>query len=66
MNPFHSLSKSADIFIALSGSIEVTEKDQQNIIINKGECFIAFTDAQFIIKANQDSIIYSAGVPLKD
>ena len=59
-------SQSADIFIVLNGSVEINEKDQQPFFINKGESFIAFSEAKFNIKANDDSIIYSAGVPLKD
>jgi mannose-6-phosphate isomerase len=57
-------AKSIEIFIVLIGSVKVTEEEQNNFLIHKGECFIAFANANFQLKANEDAVIYRATVPL--
>jgi mannose-6-phosphate isomerase len=55
---------SVEIFLVLSGRIELHEADKSPLTISKGEAFIAFHDARLEISANTESVIYRASVPL--
>ncbi len=59
---FSSQTQSAEIFICLEGSGSI--KCSNNIDIKRGEAFIIFASNHYSIKADNNMIIYKAGVPV--
>jgi mannose-6-phosphate isomerase len=54
---------SVEIFIVLNGSIVVTEEGETPLTIISGEAFVAFHKASLLIDAEENALIYRAGVP---
>ncbi len=58
-------SRSAQIFLVLKGLVEVKDSLGTELIRKQGEAFIAFDEAEFSLKAVEDSILFEAGVPMQ-
>jgi len=56
-------SRSAEIFLVFSGSVEVIENKGKSIKRNKGEAWISFDGADFTIKALEDAVLFQASIP---
>lgn len=56
-------ARSVEIFIVLSGRVDVGEKGSVSFGRAKGESFIAFDGAEVVLTAVEDSIIFRAAVP---
>jgi mannose-6-phosphate isomerase len=54
---------SAEIFIVLEGKIGIIEQGGSPFGRTRGEAFIAFHQAKFEIKAQDDAVVYRASVP---
>lgn len=54
---------SVEIFIVLEGNIGVIEQDGEPFSRKTGEAFLAFCQAKFEMKAQQDAVVYRASVP---
>jgi mannose-6-phosphate isomerase len=54
---------STDIFIVLEGKIGVIEQEAQPFGRKVGDAFLAFHQAKFDIKAQEDAVVYRASVP---
>ena len=54
---------SAEIFIVLEGSLGVIEPGVSPFGRKKGDAFIAFHQAKFELKAQDDAVVYRASVP---
>ncbi|HXB94517.1 MAG TPA: mannose-6-phosphate isomerase, class I [Puia sp.] len=54
---------SVEIFIVLEGSLGVIEPGASPFGRKKGESFVAFHQAKFELKAQEDSVVYRASVP---
>lgn len=54
---------SADIFIVLEGKVGIIEQEGSPFGRKKGESFLAFHQAKFELKAQEDSVLYRASVP---
>src|ERR1700754_3848964 len=54
---------SVDIFIVLEGKVGVVEQNGSPFGRKKGESFLAFHQAKFELKAQEDSVVYRASVP---
>ena len=54
---------SVEIFIVLEGSIGVVETGASPFGRKRGEAFVAFHQAKFDIKAQEDTVVYRASVP---
>ncbi|HMI59757.1 MAG TPA: mannose-6-phosphate isomerase, class I, partial [Puia sp.] len=52
-----------DIFIVLEGKVGVVEQNGSPFGRKKGESFLAFHQAKFELKAQEDSVVYRASVP---
>jgi len=57
------LSRSAEIFLVFSGSVELTENEGNVFKRNKGEAWVSFDGAVSSIKALEDAVIYQASIP---
>jgi mannose-6-phosphate isomerase len=55
---------SVEIFIVLEGNVGVIEEGGEPFGCKKGEVFLAFDSAKFELKAQQDTVIYKAAVPV--
>lgn len=55
---------SAEIFLVLEGSLGVVEAGAAPFGRKKGESFVSFDGAKFDLKAQQDTVVYRASVPL--
>jgi mannose-6-phosphate isomerase len=56
-------ARSVEIFIVLSGRVDVGEKGSAPFVRAKGESFIAFDGAEVVLTALEDAVVYRAGVP---
>ena len=54
---------SVEIFIVMEGKIGVIERDGAPFGRKVGEAFVAFHQAKFEIKAQEDAVVYRAAVP---
>jgi mannose-6-phosphate isomerase len=54
---------SVEVFIVLEGRIGVIEQDGAPFGRKPGEAFVAFHQAKFEIKAQEDAVVYRAAVP---
>jgi mannose-6-phosphate isomerase len=54
---------SVEVFIVLEGKIGVIEQEGTPFGRKRGEAFIAFHQAKFEIKAQEDAVVYRAAVP---
>ena len=54
---------SVEIFIVMEGKIGVIEQDGAPFGRKVGEAFVAFHQAKFELKAQEDSVVYRAAVP---
>jgi mannose-6-phosphate isomerase len=57
------LAHSADIFMVLEGKLGVKEEEGRPFSRKAGDAFIAFHQAKFDLKAQEDSVVYRASVP---
>ncbi len=55
---------SAEIFIVMEGKVGVIEEGGEPFSRKTGEVFLAFYQAKFELKAQEDSVVYRASVPL--
>jgi mannose-6-phosphate isomerase len=60
----HHVAGSVEIFIVINGRVVVTEEKQQALTFQSGEAFVAFDHAAFQIEAEQNALVYRAGVPI--
>jgi len=56
-------SRSVEISLVFSGSVEVAENGGQAFKRNKGEAWVSFDHASFKVKALEEAIIYQASIP---
>ncbi|HEY4064055.1 MAG TPA: mannose-6-phosphate isomerase, class I [Puia sp.] len=54
---------STDIFIVLEGKLGVIEQGGQPFTRKTGDAFLAFHQAKFELKAQEDAVVYRASVP---
>ena len=54
---------SVEVFIVMEGKIGVIEQEGAPFGRKKGEAFVAFHQAKFEIKAQEDAVVYRAAVP---
>jgi len=54
---------SVEVFIVMEGKIGVIEQDAAPFGRKKGEAFVAFHQAKFELKAQEDAVVYRAAVP---
>ena len=54
---------SVEVFIVLEGKIGVIEPESAPFGRKRGEAFVAFHQAKFEIKAQEDAVVYRAAVP---
>jgi mannose-6-phosphate isomerase len=52
-----------EIFFLLTGSIEITDDNNKNVVLHKGEAAVAFAGTGIKIQGNKDSVIFRASVP---
>jgi len=57
-------ARSVEIFIVMEGSVGVIEEGGAPFSRKRGEVFLAFDQARFELKANEDAVVYKAAVPL--
>jgi mannose-6-phosphate isomerase len=57
------VSRSAEIFLVFTGSVEVTEMKGKTFKRNKGEAWVSFDQANSEISALDDSTIFQASIP---
>ncbi len=57
------ISRSIEIFLVFSGSVEIVEKDGTSFQRNKGEAWVSFDSAESTISALDDTVIYKASIP---
>ena len=56
-------ARSVEIYIVLSGKVEVQEKGSVGFGSGKGDAFVAFDDARLELTGLSDAIVYRASVP---
>jgi len=57
-------ARSVEIFMVLEGELLVEEGQEKAFVRTKGEAFLAFDQARVVLRAQKDSVIYRASVPL--
>lgn len=57
------ISKSIEIYIVLSGSVEVEENPKNNFTRSTGGAFVSFDAASFTITAEKKAVLYRASIP---
>lgn len=57
-------ARSTEIFIVLKGTVTVREGGQHEFLRKTGESFVGFDGAQFELQAQEDAVLYRAGVPV--
>ena len=57
------VSQSAEVFLVFSGTSEIMEEGRTGFKRNKGEAWVSFDGARFVITAAEDTVIYQASIP---
>jgi mannose-6-phosphate isomerase len=60
------ISRSIEIFLVFSGSVEVVEEKGISFKRNKGEAWVSFDGAASEVRALDDTVIYQASIPGMD
>lgn len=62
-NSIQQVSRSIEICLVFSGSVEVIEEGRKGFKRNKGEAWVSFEGASSTLKIQEDAVIYQAAIP---